>query len=85
MKIKTKYRGISVGGGMPTKILKECEFNFGVLTKCVNKCIETGFFPDRLKLANATLVFKKEDPLDNSNHRPVSILILLSKVYETNL
>ena len=52
--IKTKYRGITVGGGMPTKILKECELNFSVLARCVNKCIETGFFPDMLKLANAT-------------------------------
>ena len=29
-----------------------------------------------------TPVFKKEDPLDKANYRPVSILLLLSKVYE---
>ena len=33
-------------------------------------------------MANVTSVFKKEDPLDKSNYRPVSILPLLSKVYE---
>ena len=42
---------------IPTKILRECEFTFDVLTKCVNKSIETGFFPDSLKLANSTPLF----------------------------
>ena len=43
---------------------------------------ETGIFPSSLKLANITPIFKKNDPLDKSNYRPVSILPLLSKVYE---
>ena len=64
------------------KILKEYEFTFYVLTKCVNKSIETGYFPDSLKLANVAPAFKKEDPLDRSNYRPVSILHFLSRVYE---
>ena len=45
------------GAEIPTKILRECEFTFDVLTKCVNKSIETGFFPDSLKLANSTPLF----------------------------
>ena len=52
------------------------------ITTCINKVIETGNFSDSLKMANVTPVFKKEDPLDKSNYRPVSILPLLSKVYE---
>ena len=44
--------------------------------------METGNFPDSLKMANVTPVFKKEDPLDKSNYRPVSTLPLLSNVYE---
>ena len=72
----------AVGGEIATKILKECEFTFDILTKCINKSIETGYFPDSLKLANVAPVFKKEDPLDKSIYRPVSILPLLSKVYE---
>ena len=77
--LKTKK---AVGGEIPTKILKECEFIFDVLTKCISKSVETGYFPDSLKLANVAPVFKKLDPLDKSNYRPVSILPLLSKVYE---
>ena len=48
----------AVGGEIPTKILKECEFNFDVLTNCINKSIETGYFPDSLKLANINSVLK---------------------------
>ena len=71
-----------VGGEIPTKILKECDFTFYVLTKCINKSIDIGYFPDSLKLANVTPVFKKGYPLDKANYRPASILPLLSKVYE---
>ena len=42
----------------------------------------TGIFPSSLKLGNVTPIFKKDDPLDKSNCRPVSILPLLSKNYE---
>ena len=34
----------AVGGEMPTKILKECECNFDLLTNCINKSIETGYY-----------------------------------------
>ena len=80
--VKTLKDGKAVGGDIPTKILKECEFPFDIITACINKAIETGNFPDSLKMANVTPVFKKEDRLDKSNYRPVSILPLLSKVYE---
>ena len=34
---------IALSGETPTKILKECKFTFIIVTKCVNKSIETGF------------------------------------------
>ena len=33
-------------------------------------------------MANITPIFKKDDPLDKSNYRPVKILPLISKVFE---
>ena len=71
-----------MGGEIPIQILKESEFTFEILTNCINKSIETGCFPDSLKEANITPIFKKDDPLDKSNYRPVSILPLISKVYQ---
>ena len=69
-------------GEMPIQILKESKFTFELLTNCINKSIETGCFPESLKEANITSIFKKDGPLDKSNYRPVSILPLISKVYE---
>ena len=80
--IKDLKNSKSVGGEIPTKILKECEFTFEILTQCVNKSFASGEFPDCLKQANVSPIFKKDDPLDKENYRPVSILPLLSKVYE---
>ena len=80
IKVVTNLKDRKAVGG--TKILKECKFTFDIITACINKAIETGNFPDSIKMANVTPVFKKEDPLDKSNHRSVSILPLLSKVYE---
>ena len=41
-----------------------------------------GSFPDSLKCANARPIYKKVDPFDKKNYRPVSILPFLSKVSE---
>ena len=38
--------------------------------------------PRLVKTANLSPIFKKDDLLDKENYRPVSILPLLSKVYE---
>ena len=39
-------------------------------------------FPDSLKSSNIVPVHKEKDPTDKTNYRPVSILPLLSKVFE---
>ena len=39
-------------------------------------------FPENLKLSDIVPVFKKLDPTDKTNFRPVSVLPLLSKVFE---
>ena len=64
------------------EILKEFEFTFEILTQCINKSFASGELPDCLKQANVSPIFKKDDPLDKENYRPVSILPLLSKESE---
>ena len=44
--------------------------------------IDNGIFPDSLKFANITPVFKKDSRTEKTNYRPVSILPNLSKIYE---
>ena len=44
--------------------------------------LSAGNFPYNMKLADTTPVFKKKDPLKNENHRPVSILSAISKIFE---
>ena len=56
--------------------------HFKILTQPVNKSFASGELSDCLKQTNISYIFKKDDPLDKENYRPVSILRLLSKLYE---
>ena len=69
----------ATAGEIPINVLKNCFFD---LTNCINKAIRNNKFPDSLKLSDITPVFKKLDPSDKANYRPVSVLPLLSKVFE---
>ena len=51
------------------------------LTKIINDSYENGCFPDELKLAEVSPIFRKNDDLDKENYRPVSILSHVSKVF----
>ena len=81
--IKDLKTNQSAGGEIPTQILKESEFTFETLKNCINQSLKTtGESPGSLKLGNLTSTYKKDNVLDKSNYRPVSILPLLSKIYE---
>ena len=42
----------------------------------------TSSFPTELKVANTRPVFKKHDPLQTNNYRPLSVFSVVSKVFE---
>ena len=44
--------------------------------------ISIGTSPDELKIADIVPVFKKEDQNDKTNYRPISLLPLISKIFE---
>ena len=52
------------------------------LTKIINNSFLTGIFPECLKLAHITPVFKKENKQLYTNYRPISSLPFLSKIFE---
>ena len=53
-----------------------------ILTKIVNKSFTTGIFPQSLKLARVVPIFKSGDKKDMNNYRPISVLPILSKLFE---
>ena len=52
------------------------------LTKLINKSLELGVFPDSMKLAYITPLYKSGSECLNTNYRPISLLPVLSKVFE---
>ena len=54
----------------------------GSLSRLFNCCIRGGYYPGCFKVARVVPIFKGEDPTDFANYRPVSILPVLSQVFE---
>ena len=68
---------------IPSKHLKQnSDICSPILTKLFNKCIRNDEFPNELKLADITPIFKKGDNTSEKNYRPISILPSVSKIYE---
>ena len=70
------------GGEIPLNVLKESGFTYVMLRIYINYFLLKGLFLDSLKLGNITPVHKKDEPTDKENYRPVSVLPLLSKIFE---
>ena len=52
------------------------------LTYIINQSITSGCFPERLKLARVRPLYKKGDRQLITNYRPISILPIISKIFE---
>lgn len=71
--------------GISVKILKFCATDLvEKLTEMINYSFETGIFPDELKIAKVIPIYKnKGNKTSATNYRPISILPIFSKIYET--
>ena len=73
----------NTSGAIPIKIVKLANKKIcNDLANCINECIKQNKFPSELKIADIIPIFKKEDPLDKTNYRPISILPTVSKIFE---
>ena len=65
----------TVVGDIPVDMLKSTvDIHLPFIIKIIHVSFEYICFPDQLKLAHASLIFKKIDDLDKENYRPACIL-----------
>ena len=55
------------------------------LTKILNLSIQNGTFPDSLKKAKVTPIYKRGSKTDVNNFRPISVLPILNSIYERHV
>ena len=73
----------AISSCIPVKVLLDSVDTYlPIFTDIINSSIRNCTYPEELKLAEVTPLFKKADPFDKVNYRPVRLLSHVSKVYE---
>ena len=68
---------------VPTKVIKLTKFVLAPVLTCVfNKCLNEGFYPDCLKVAEVIPICKSGEQSICSKYRPISILLQFNKIFE---
>ncbi len=69
--------------GLSSKLLKSIK---GAVVKpitiIINQMIDTGIFPDKLKIAKIVPIYKKDDETGFINYRHISLLPTIFKIFE---
>ena len=69
---------------IPAILLKECaDCLHKPLSRIFRLSLRHGYFPDDWKIANVVALHKKKSKSDPANYRPISLLAIVSKVFET--
>ena len=76
----------TISSCIPVKVLIDSvDIYLPIFTDIIISSIRNGTFSEELKLAEVTPYFKKADPFDKVNYRPVSLLSRVSKVNEITI
>ncbi len=66
-----------------TKLIKTIKVSLiRQITLITNQMLNTGIFPDKLKVAKIMPILKKDDESLFTNYRPISLLPAISKIFE---
>jgi hypothetical protein len=83
---KTSVKKATRRDGISAKLLKLAKPVIAKpITKMINKTITNYVFPDQLKQAQVVALHKKNNTLDKSNYKSVSILPVISKFFEQTI
>ena len=58
------------------------EMNCQPVAILINKSMEEGTFPNKLKISKIIPIYKSKDKDQLNNYRPISLLSSISKIYE---
>ncbi|KAJ8881798.1 hypothetical protein PR048_018284 [Dryococelus australis] len=84
IKIVHKFKNNPDIYGVPCCILKQVIDTVApIVTEVVNRCLSQGTFPNTLKITRTVPIFKKGNPDDLMNYRPISMTLILAKIMET--
>ena len=75
----------SVGpSSIPITLLKSIGSKMSpLLALLANQSFQSGIFPDKLKIAKVISLFTQGNPELPSNYRPISLLSIFSKIFQT--
>jgi hypothetical protein len=78
-------QNVAVGyDAISSKFLKKFKMHLcAPITAFINRSLQQGVFPDCLKIAKVTPIYKSGKKSDINNYRPISVLTSTSKIFET--